>query len=145
LFSTVDDLNRYFMMLRENENMGTPCFWESWDTKGGAGRNEISKRFKNACMVGKPFNNRTKERGVSVTIPTAWIMDTCPNFNKSILNWRFGEYVTSQTKAVNDPKGTPQQKWSHDNMVLEAWGKDARIVGAPTHFLNKGPKRRWDR
>jgi len=145
LFSTVDDLNRYFMTLRETARLGTPCFWESWDTKGGAGRNEISKRFKNACMVGKPFNNRTKERGMSVTIPTLWIMDTCPNFNKSILNWRFGEFVTSNTKAVNDPKGTPQQKWSHDNMVLEAWGKDARIVGAPVHFLNKGVKRRWER
>ncbi|MHC4951057.1 MAG: hypothetical protein ACYTEU_08755, partial [Planctomycetota bacterium] len=125
LFSVTDDLNRHFDDFRRNEGLGTPLFWKGWDTKGTGGRDNIGMRFKNAVRCGKPFNNKVKERGRVRALPTLWICDTCPDSHKSILNWRYGEYVAAATKAVNDPKMEPQQKNSHDNMVLECLAKDA--------------------
>ncbi|MCP4262812.1 MAG: hypothetical protein GY774_35685 [Planctomycetes bacterium] len=130
LFSTVDDLNRYFDDFRKNEGLGTPTFWEGWDTKGTGGRDNIGMRFKNAVRCGAPFNNKVKERGRIRTLPTIWICDTCPKFHKSIMTWRYGEFVAAATKAVNDPKNEPQQKNSHDNMVLECLAKDQRAQNA---------------
>lgn len=138
LFSVTDDLNRHFLQLREVEGMGTPAYWEGWNTKGTGGRDEVAKRFKNAVRCGKPFNNAIKEKGAVKYLPTLWICDTCPNFHKSVLNWSYGEWVTQGTKAVNDPKPTPQQKNSHDNMVLEAFSKDSRLLHA-SHFMRNRP------
>jgi hypothetical protein len=126
-YTTTDDINRYFKLLRETEGLGRKCYWEGWDTKNTIGRNAISMRFKNAVVCGKPFNNRVKEHGQTIYLPTLWICDTAPNFHNSVMNWRYGEYVTSNTKAVNDPKGVPMQKHSHDNMVLECLAKDYRL------------------
>lgn len=139
LFSTTEDLNRYLDQIRKDTGVGTPTWWEGWDTKGTTGRDEIKKRFKNAVRCGKPFNNRVVEKGRARRLPTLWISHRCPKFNKSILSWRFGEYVTSHTKAVNDPKNVPQQRWSHDNMVLECLGKDARLLHA-AHMIEQPPR-----
>jgi hypothetical protein len=138
LFSTTDDLNRYFEQFRRDEGLGTPAYWQGWDTKGTNGRNEISMRFKNATRCGRPFNNKVREHGRTNYLPTLWIMDTCPKFHQSILNWRFGEYIATATKMVNDPKPDPQQRFSHDNMVLEAWAKDDRVKHS-SYFINNRP------
>lgn len=139
LFSVTDDLNRYFDEIRRNEGKGTPTFWQGWDTKGTKGRDQVSMRFKNSVRCGRPFNNAIKKHGIVTYLPTLWICDTCPKTHKSIMNWRYGEYVTSQTKAVNDPKPVPQQKNSHDNMVLEALQKDDRVLHAEHFMRNKPP------
>jgi hypothetical protein len=132
LFSATDDLNRYFDQLVKTEGLGTPCFWQGWDTKGTTGRDGVAKRFKNAVKCGKPFNNLFKDnKGMSKRLPTLWIMNTCPKFHHSILNWSYGEWVSGSSKIVNDPKSTPQQKNSHDNMVLECLAKDQRLLFAP--------------
>lgn len=137
-FSTVEDLNRYFDQIRQEEGIGRPSFWQAWDTKGTSGRSEISKRFKNSVRCGKPFNNMIRVNARKKYLPTLWIFQSCPNFHKSILNWRYGEYVTAAVKAVNDPKPTPQQKNSHDNMVLECLAKDSRLLNA-SHFFHNRP------
>jgi hypothetical protein len=137
-FSTTDDLNRYFDEIRQNEGRGTPTYWVGWDTKGTKGRDQVGMRFKNAVRCGKPFNNAVKKHGVVRYLPTLWICNSAPRFHKSVLNWRFGEYVTSATKAVNDPKPEPQQKNSHDCMVLEALNKSDVVLHA-THLMKNRP------
>jgi len=139
-FSTTEDINRYFKALRQDEGLGRKCFWEGWDTKGTTGRDAISKRFKNAVQCGVPFNNAYKERGKTSYLPTLWVCDTCPKFHRSILDWRFSEYVTTTTKAVNDPKNYPMQKNSHDNMVLECLAKNY-LVQTACRYLNREPYR----
>ena len=139
LFTTVDDLNRYFKQFRDNEGIGTEAHWIPWFTKGTGGRDEIAMRFKNAVRCGKPFNNQLRKNGRDVFLPTLWICDTCPRFNQSIMDWRYGEYVTTATKMVNDPKPEPQQKNSHDNMVLECLAKDDRIKHSHYFATNKPP------
>jgi len=133
LMSTTDDLNRHFHNIRRDHGLGTPTFWQGWDTKDTKGRNEIRRRFKNATMVGKPFNNKIQEKGKAISLPTLWICNTCVNFHKSIQRWSYGEWQTTQTKQVNDPKSQPQQRFSHDNMVLECLAKDHRILFAGKH------------
>ena len=135
--SATEDLNRYFDEIHRDSGVGTPCFWEGWDTKGTTGRDEVHKRFKNSVRCGKPFNNLITEKGRTKRLPTLWIMDSAPGFHRSLLNWCYGEHVTANTKAVNDPNQNPQQKWSHDNMCLEALFKDVRILNAA--FLIKHP------
>lgn len=139
LFSTTDDINRHCDDIRREDGLGMPSYWQAWDTKGTTGRNEISKRFKNAVRCGVPFNNQYKDKGVNKRLPTLWICDTCPQTHKSILNWRYGEYVQSTAKAVNDPKNYPQQKFSHDNMVLECLAKSPQLVHAGHFFHNLPP------
>jgi len=136
-FSTVDDLNRHFSDIRKELGIGTETYWRAWDTKGTEGRSQISKRFKNASRVGRPFNNTVRENGMVKRLPTLWITDRCPKTHQSIMNWRYGEYVASATKMVNDPKGVPQQKYSHDNMVLEAFAKEKMMTFAP--YLQANP------
>jgi len=137
--SATQDLNRYFDQIRELSGLGTGAFWEGWDTKGTTGRDEVHKRFKNAVRCGKPFNNTVRENGEIVRLPTMWVMDSCPNFHKSLINWSYGEYIAANTKAVNDPKEKPNPKWSHDNMVLEGLLKDRRVLNAA--FLIHNPPR----
>lgn len=127
-FTVVQDMNRYFQEIRRNEGIGTDAYWKPWDTKGTGGRSEISKRFKNAARCGKPFNNLIKENGKFRRLPTLWITNRCPNFHKSIMNWRYGEYSATNVKMVNDPKNQPQQKYSHDNMVLECLAKEKSLL-----------------
>ena len=137
--SAIEDLNRHIHEIRRDTGLGSPMFFEPWDTRGTEGRNEISMRFKNSVRCGKPFNNLVREKGKFVRIPTLWISHDCPRFNKSISTWCYGEYVTSAVKAVNDPKNIPQQKNSHDCMVLEALAKDQRLLHA-AHMINNPPR-----
>jgi len=130
LFSVTDDLNRYFEEIRQNHGLGTQTYWQGWDTKDTKGRDEIAKRLINAVKAGVPFNNTIKEKGRTIKLPTLWICDTCPKTSKSIYRWSYGEWQTAQTKQINDPKSTPQQKFSHDNMVLECLAKDPRLLFA---------------
>jgi len=134
LFSVVDDLNRYFDELR------APALWETWDTKGAKGRDEVSKRFKNAVRCGKPFNNKVIEKGIVKYLPTLWICNTCPKFHKSILSWRYKEHVATATKMVKDAHTGPQERNSHDNMCLECLAKDHRLLYASYLMRHKAPK-----
>ncbi len=136
--SATEDLNRHISEIRSDYGLGNEMYFQGWDTKGTHGRDEVSKRFKNATRCQKPFNNLVKEHGKFRRLPTLWISHDCPKVNKSILNWCYGEYVTASTKAVNDPKPTPQQRNSHDNMCLEAFAKDRRIIHA-AHLINNPP------
>ena len=138
LFSATDDLNRHFDEIRRNDGIGTPAYWQGWDTHGTTGRNEVGMRFKNASRCGVPFNNKVIDKGRVTYLPTLWICDTCPKFNQSLINWRYGEWVTTSTKMVNDAKQTPQQKFSHDCMVLECLAKDHRVTHA-SHFMSHRP------
>ncbi len=125
-FSAMEDLNQHAWTL-EKRGDGTGAHWEGWDTKDVKGRNEIKQRFKNAAAVRKPFNNRVMDKGVSKRLPTLWICNTCPRFDKSIRLWSYQEWATAQSRAVNESKEQVQQKHSHDNMVLEALAKDIRL------------------
>jgi hypothetical protein len=138
LFSTTDDINRHFDQMRKEEGLGTPCYWQGWDTKGTGGRDQIATRFKNAVRCGKPFNNTIRDRGSIRKLPTLWICDTAPKFHRSIMDWSYGEYVAASTRAINDPKPMPTPRNSHDNMVLECLGKDARLLFA-SHMINNPP------
>jgi hypothetical protein len=143
LFSVTDDLNRYFEQIRQEEQRGMPSWWQGWDTKGTGGRDEIAKRFKNAVRCGKPFNNAIREKGILRHLPTLWIMDSCPAFHHSIMNWCYAEWVTGASKMIKDQKTTPQQKHSHDCMVLEALGKDGRVLHAATLMKNRPPSQHY--
>jgi hypothetical protein len=134
--STTEDLNRHLAEIRRDSGLGSSMYFEGWDTRGTTGRNEVSMRFKNSVRCGKPFNNFVKEKGRFVRLPTLWISHDCPKFNKSISTWCYGEFVTSAVKQVNDPKNIPQQKNSHDNMVLEGLAKDVRLLRAADLLIN---------
>jgi hypothetical protein len=138
LFSATDDINRHFDQMRREDGIGTPCYWTGWDTKGTGGRDQIATRFKNAVRCGKPFANTIRDSGQTKRLPTLWICDTAPKFHRSVMDWSYGEYVAASTRAVNDPKPTPQQKHSHDNMVLECLAKDSRLLFA-SHLMNNPP------
>lgn len=125
--SVTEDLNWHFKTLREQHGLGTKCLWEGWDTKGTGGRDEIHTRLKNALQVRRPFNNVYRDRGEKRTLPTLWICDTCPNFDQSIRKWSYEDWANVRSKAVKDPKPTPMQRHSHDNMVLECLAKDNRL------------------
>jgi hypothetical protein len=126
-FSVTEDLNRIFDELRQDEGLGTSTYWEGWDTKDTKGRDQIRMRLKNAAAVGKPFNNTIVKHGQRQKLPTLWICNTCPETNKSMQRWSFDEWATVQSRSVNEPKDKPQQKWSHDCMVIECLAKDIRI------------------
>ena len=130
-FSVTEDLNRIFDSIRQDEGLGTPTYWEGWDTKDTKGRGEIRRRLKNAATVGVPFNNTIKKHGKVEKLPTLWICDTCPEFNKSINRWSYDEWATVQSRSVNDPKSAPKQRFSHDCMVLECLAKDQRLQYTP--------------
>jgi len=134
--SVTEDLNRYFQQIRRETGLGTDAMWQGWDTKGTKGRDEVARRFKNAVRCGHPFNNAVKDRGMTRRLPTLWICNTCPQTNKSLINWRFQEHILAATKAVNDPKVVPQPKWSHDAMVIECLAKDRRLINAASLIHN---------
>ncbi len=144
LFSTTDDLNRHFDQLRREEGLGTPCYWQGWDTKGTGGRDQVATRFKNAVRCGRPFNNTIRDRGTVKRLPTLWICDTAPKFHRSIMDWSYGEYVAASTRAVNDPKPIPQPKNSHDPILVECLFKDSRLLFA-AHLMSDPPRQQAHR
>jgi len=125
--SVLDDINRIFWAFRKNgEDYGGA--WETWNTKGDFGRREIQKRLKNAAQVGKPFNNEVVRDGRKVRLPTLWILDTCKTSADFMRKWRWDEWADNRAAlTTKDLKDTPQQKWSHFNMIWEAIFKEPRF------------------
>ncbi len=122
-FSVVDDLNRIFLELRK-EGHSTGAFWKTWDTKSTVGRDAVRMRLTNSKLCGVPFNNRHIVDDKEVYLPTLWIMDTCRNSIDFMMNWKKEEWMNRELAQMKDNKDTPQQKWSHFNMVWEAIFKD---------------------
>ena len=146
-FSVVDDLNRIFHELRK-EGQGTGGHWKTWDTKSTVGRDAIRMRLTNAKLCGVPFNNRTTANGREEYLPTLWIMDDCRNSIDFMLNWKKEEWLNREMALVKDNKDSPQQKWSHFNMVWEAIFKepyfDARSLRSGSH-VDRNPYRNYQR
>lgn len=117
--SVLDDLNRVFYDLKA-DGIGRGGYWHTWDTKGEKGRDEIRMRLKNAKRVGKPFNNKVIEDGHEVTIPTLWVLSHCKTSQQCLKQWRWAEWAKASDRSSKDDKNTPQQKFSHMNMVWEA-------------------------
>ena len=125
--SVFDDINRIYWKKKKNdEDRGGS--WMTWNTKGDFGRREVQKRLKNALRVGKPFNNKVVEDGVTKYLPTLWVLDTCKSSAEFMRKWRWDEWADNRAAlTTKDLKDTPQQKWSHFNMVWEAIFKDHRF------------------
>ena len=121
--TVIEDLNRASLMYKK-EGLGTGGYWIPWDTKSTRGRDEVRKRLINSAKVGKPFNNKViNKHGNKEYIPTLWILDTAKLSARSMKNWRLEEWANNTANATKDKKETPQQKWSHFNMVWEAMFK----------------------
>lgn len=139
--SAVDELNKVFADLRRQGD-GTGGFWESFDTKGLRGRDEIRKRLKNAVLCGKPFNNVVIRDGVKTTLPTLWILQNCQQTAKSLKMWRYEDWSRSGDIYSKDKKESVSQKYSHFCTALEAIFKDFRFkprrrFGMPEERMKK--------
>lgn len=118
--TVLDDINREFRELK-NEGIGLGGYWQTWDTKGEKGRDEIKKRLLNAKKCERPFNNRTTDnRGREIYLPTLWILNNCKTAAQYMRKWRWEEYIESKMIIMRDAKNRPEEKWSHFNMVWEA-------------------------
>lgn len=114
-----DDLNREFYNLRR-EGIGTGGEWRSWDTKGERGRDAIRERLKNAKELKKPFTNKIQKDGVTIYLPTIWVLRGCKISADCMKNWRWEEWANINDASKKEAKNTPEQKFSHFNMVWEA-------------------------
>jgi len=115
----LDDMNDSFRQMNR-EGICTGGFWSVWDTKGEKGRDEIRKRLCNAKICGKPFNNEGIKDGRKIYLPTLWVLDSCPIAAKSMRQWRWEQYTDPKSRQTKGEKNSPEQKWSHFNMVWEA-------------------------
>lgn len=121
--SVMADLNRVLGMLKR-DGEGTGGFFKSWDTKSLKGRDAVKERLKNAKEVGRPFSNKVIRNGRTEILPTLWILTEAKQVAEYMKKWRYDEWKDANAKVEKDPKGTPQQKWSHYCMCLEAAFKD---------------------
>ncbi len=135
--TSLDDLNEEFRLLRR-EGLATSGYWEPWDTKGEYGRNEIRKRLRNSLVCQKPLNNFDEK--TASYLPTIWIFNTCLFVAKSLKNWRWEEYRDNKMKQIKGDKNSPEQRWSHHCMVLEAIFKDP-LFGKPRDPNKTRPKK----
>ena len=146
--SVFEDLNRAFYQLKK-DGVGLGGYWQTWDTKGERGRDSIRERLKKSLVCGRPFNNKVVKDGVTSYLPTLWVLDTCKQVAECMKSWRWEEWASPRDAAVKDKKNTPEQKWSHLNMCIEAvfkeqafrppvqlWSED-RTFGAD-HFKGRG-------
>ena len=115
----LDDINRISLELKKAGN-GTGGYWTPWDTKGLVGRNEIKMRLKNSRLVGRPFNNLSNIEGKGKRLPTLWIFKNCRMSAEHMRKWSWDVWADSRNAATKDVKDSPQQKYSHFNMVWEA-------------------------
>jgi len=129
--STIDDLNRYFKDFK-NRNIGSGAHWQSWETHGTRGREEMTKRILNSVRVGKPFNNKVVIDGAARYLPTIWVTDNCKNTIESMKNWRYDEWGSRESEMKNDPKERPMMKFSHFPLALECLLKSPVVTKA--HF-----------
>ena len=121
--SVLEDLNRAFYDLKK-EGIGFNSYWNTWDTKGERGRDAIHERLKNSKECKRPFNNKVQKDGVVTYLPTVWVLSTCKVSAEYMKNWRWEEWANSRDAMAKDKKNTPEQKYSHMNMVWEALLKE---------------------
>jgi hypothetical protein len=138
--SVLDDINREFYELNR-EGIGRGGYWQAWDTKGEKGRDEIRMRLKNAKTVGKPFNNKVLKNGQEVTLPTLWVLRRCKTTAQCLKQWRWDEWAKVTDRSSKDAKNTPQQKFSHTNMVWEALFKHQAFKARKYH--RRAPAREY--
>jgi hypothetical protein len=119
----LDEINRVTGELKR-DGIGTGGYWQTWDTKGEYGRDQIKVRLKNSRRVGKPFNNKTIENGREVNLPTLWIFrDGAYEAAESFAKWSWEQWIDQAAVTTKDDKNTPQQKYSHLPMVFECLHK----------------------
>lgn len=142
--STLEDMNRSTYLCK-HDGIGFGGTWQTWDTKGEKGRDEIRKRLKNSMIVGRPFNNKVQKEGQPVQyLPTLWILDNCKLTAKSIHQWRWEEHSSSGALFTKEAKNKPEQKFSHFCTALEAILKEPAWK-APRRGPNMAPKMNYDR
>lgn len=117
--SVYNDINRITMELKR-QGIGTGGYWMTWNTKGDFGRDQIKLRLKNSRLCGKPFSNVVVSEGRKKVLPTIWIFNTCKHAIDSMGKWSWEPWTDQRSITMKDEKNTPQQKWSHINMVWEA-------------------------
>jgi hypothetical protein len=131
--TTTEDLNRYFSEFRKNGTC-SGGHWISWDTKGGRGREEMTKRLLNSIKVGVPRNNKVVigDGAMQRTryLPTIWFADNCHHTIEAMKNWRLEEWGSREMLSRNDPKETEQKKWSHFPITIESMLKSPFITNA---------------
>ena len=135
--SPLDDLNTFFLKNKRAGRTGS-AYWRSWDTKSLRGRENLRLRLKNAKEVGEPYNNEVLRHGKKVRIPTVWVSSQCPGIARHLKNWRLEEWQTRDALATKDQKETPQQKWSHFVMAIEALLKEQAFVAPRRKYINEG-------
>jgi hypothetical protein len=116
--STVEDMNEFFRELRKND-IGTGGYWQSWDTHGVRGREELIKRILNSVEVGKPFMNKIQKWGHDQYLPTIWFTNNCHLIIESMKNWRMDDWATREMLTKNDAKEKEQARWSHFPITIE--------------------------
>ena len=86
-----------------------------------------------SITCGRPYNNKTMDdkTGREYYRPTIWFTNKCPGIIKYMKNWRLEEWQTRDALATRDQKETPQQKYSHFVMVLEALLKEQAFRPRP--------------
>jgi len=140
--TTVEDMNRFFNQFKK-DGVGTGGYWQGWDTKGGRGREELTKRLLNSLKVGKPFNNKviTGEGAMQRTsiLPTFWITNNCAHLIEGMKNWRLEEWGSREMLSRNDPKEVAQKKWSHFPITVECLLKNAMISNTRWGSMDTSP------
>lgn len=117
--TVLDDINSEFYQLKK-EGIGEGAYWQTWDTKGEKGRDEIRKRLANAKRCLRPFNNKIRdERGRDIYLPTLWIFNTCKRAAEHMRRWRWEQYIEAKMAQLKDAKNKPEEKWSHFCVTIE--------------------------
>jgi hypothetical protein len=138
--STVEDMNDFFRELRNNK-IGTGGYWQSWDTHGNRGREELIKRLMNSLKCKKPFNNKIAKWGKDEYLPTIWITDNCKFVIESMKNWRKDDWATREMLAKNDAKEKEQVKWSHFPITIECLLKSPVVSNSVRKNIDSSPLR----
>ena len=138
--TTIQDLNRYFQEFR-SQGQGTGAYWQSWDTKGTRGREEMTKRLINASKCGAPFNNEVVTNGKKQTLPTVWFFSDCRQTIEAMKQWRYEDWGTRGAEQTHDAKEKPQGKWSHFPVAIECLLKSP-VISMP-RFSDRGTEDVW--
>jgi len=142
--TTAEDLNRFFSEFKR-QGICSGAHWISWDTKGGRGREELTKRLLNSIKVGVPFNNKVMvgdgAEKRTVHLPTIWITNNCRHLIEGMKNWRLEEWGSREMLTRNDPKETEQKKWSHFPITVESMLKSPYITNARWGVVSGNPIR----
>jgi len=124
----LDMINSAFHKLKK-DGICSGGYWQSYNTKGEAGRDEIIKRLHNSVKVGKPFNNKVvcEKTGREKKLPTIWFSRKVKDCCTSIKHWRVETWASNRQLATKDKKQTPTEKYSHFCTALEGLFKDKRF------------------